>query len=247
MPYPIGHAAESARERAALGRLGGLIMSRAATESLGVGDADAPPPPALPSVAPALEPARDATPDRPRAPPVEPPSAARPLTAAAVYAAHAQDVWKSLHRLGVRGPDLEDMLQEVFVVVHRRLDSYDGVTRLTTWLFGICLRVASAYRRRGYRRHEGNAEAVSDEMSAPGVSPEDAAARRQATEHLVRILDEMDPEKRAVFVMFELEQLPSAEIAELLGVPVGTVYSRVHAARRVFAEAAAKLRAGGAR
>jgi RNA polymerase sigma-70 factor, ECF subfamily len=67
---------------------------------------------------------------------------------------YADFVWRSLQRLGVTPISLEDALQDVFVVVHRKLNSYDGTCKLSTWLFGICLRVASAYRRRAYLRHE---------------------------------------------------------------------------------------------
>jgi DNA-directed RNA polymerase specialized sigma24 family protein len=68
---------------------------------------------------------------------------ARPLDVERVHAAHADFVFRSLSRLGVREPDLLDMLQEVFVIVHRRAGSYDGTSKLTSWLFGICLRVAA--------------------------------------------------------------------------------------------------------
>lgn len=76
------------------------------------------------------------------------------LDVSRVYREQAGFVWASLQRLGVRAPDLEDVLQEVFVVVHKRLGTFDGSSKITTFLFGICLRVASAYRRRGFRRNE---------------------------------------------------------------------------------------------
>src|SRR4029079_6330881 len=70
-----------------------------------------------------------------------------------IYQANADFVWRSLQRLGIRDPDLDDVLQEVFVVVHQRLHTFDGSAKMTTWLFAICLRVASASRAAGLRAH----------------------------------------------------------------------------------------------
>lgn len=180
--------------------------------------------------------------------PIDAATRGRPLDVAAVHAAHADFVWRSLHRLGVREPDLPDMLQEVFVVVHRRQDSYDGQARLTTWLFGICMRVAAAYHRRAWRRRERPTDLSAPEteldggaVSIPPSDPERAAELSQARARLATILDQMDLDKRAVFVMYELEGVSCGEIAALLDVPVGTIHSRLHSARKFFADAAAKL------
>lgn len=161
---------------------------------------------------------------------------------AQIYAAHASFVWASLHRLGIRDADLEDVMQEVFVVVHRKRDTFDGRSKLTTWLFGICMRVASAYRRRGYRRHE-TCMAEPPEPIAEGASPEADLFAARARETLAALLDELDLERRVVFVMFELEEIGCDEIASVVGVPVGTVYSRLHAARRDFQKALARKHA----
>jgi RNA polymerase sigma-70 factor (ECF subfamily) len=171
---------------------------------------------------------------------------ARPLDVTAIHAAHARFVWTSLDRLGVRAADLEDMLQEVFVVVHQRLHTFDGSAQMTTWLFGICLRVAAAYRRRAWVRREQMVDAVPESVAECGA-PDEATASRQARARLSAILDEMELERRAVFVMFELDELPCDEIARMMGVPVGTVYSRLHAARKDFARALTRLRAREAR
>lgn len=167
------------------------------------------------------------------------------LDVSAVHDAHADFVWLSLQRLGVREADLEDMMQEVFVVVHRNLASFDGSSKLTTWLFGITLRVASGYRRKAHRRRE---ELVDDVPDAAGdASPEDEASRNDERRELDRILDELDLEKRAVFVMFEIDEMSCDAIASILGVPVGTVYSRLSAARKGFADAVKRRRAREAR
>ena len=165
------------------------------------------------------------------------------LDVAAVYEAHAGFVWKSLQRLGVRDPDLDDVLQEVFVVVHQRIATFDGSSRMTTWLFGIALRVAAGYRRRGFRRRETCVAEPPDDLTRASSSPEEALVAAQNRSRLADLLDELDLEKRAVFVMFEIDELPCDEIAQTIGVPVGTIYSRLHAARKDFQKALARMHA----
>ncbi len=156
------------------------------------------------------------------------------LDVLSIHEAHADFVWRSLQRMGVRDADLEDQMQEVFVVVHNRIGSFDGSSRMTTWLFGIALRVAAAYRRRSHRRHEQVVADVPEPALPAQDGPEDAAIAREARARLLEILDLMDLEKRAIFVMFELEELSCDAIAETLGVPVGTVHSRLNTARKDF-------------
>jgi RNA polymerase sigma-70 factor, ECF subfamily len=172
------------------------------------------------------------------------PAHTRPLSAAEAHALHADFVWRSLARLGVHDDDLADTLQEVFLVVHRRLHTYDGSAKLTSWLFGICLRVARAYRRRAYRTRERPLSEAREPAVPDAYDVERALAARQ---QLAAILDAMPLEKRAIFVMFEIDGMSSQEIAESLDMPVGTVHSRLHAARRVFAQALGRMRARAAR
>jgi RNA polymerase sigma-70 factor (ECF subfamily) len=171
---------------------------------------------------------------------------AEALDVTRLHAEHAAFVWATLQRLGVRDADLEDMLQEVFVVVHKRLDTYDPNARATAWLFGIAVRVAAAYRRRAYRRHEHTVDPFP-EPSCDDSGPEASASAVQARRRLEAILDEMDLEKRAVFVMFEIDELPCEEIAATLGVPVGTIHSRLYTARQAFAKILARHQARDAR
>jgi RNA polymerase sigma-70 factor (ECF subfamily) len=161
---------------------------------------------------------------------------------ASIHARHAEFVWLTLQRLGVAEPDVEDLLQEVFFVVHRRLDSFDGSSRMTTWLFGICVRVVASYRRRAFRRRERSVDQVPEQATAETESPESAMLAHEARERLRAVLDLMDLEKRAIFVMFEIDELSCEAIAEMLSVPTGTVYSRLHAARRAFQRALERLR-----
>jgi RNA polymerase sigma-70 factor (ECF subfamily) len=170
------------------------------------------------------------------------PDAASAPTVEDVYRTHADFVWKALQRFGVRAPDLDDVLQEVFVVVHKKLPSFRGDAQMTTWLYGICLRVASVYRRRSHVRREMDREELEERHSVDRESPEDHLAEHQRHLVLGRLLDELDVEKRALIVMFEIDELPCEEIAGILGVPVGTVYSRLHAARKSFAAAVTRFR-----
>ena len=171
----------------------------------------------------------------------EPAPAAAP-TVEDVYLIHADFVWRALQRFGVRTPDLDDVLQEVFVVVHKKLPSFRGDAQMTTWLYGICLRVASVYRRRSHVRREKDLEELEERHSVETENPEDHLAEHQRRLVLERLLDELDVEKRALIVMFEIDELPCEEIANILGVPVGTVYSRLHAARKAFAAAVTRFR-----
>ena len=130
-----------------------------------------------------------------------------------VHAEHAEFVWLTLQRMGVAPADVEDCLQDVFVVVHQRLGTFDGSSRMTTWLYGICIRVAAAYRRRAHRRRERVGEDM-DEAVDEAESPEAAASRREGRERLLRVLDEMNLEKRALFVMFGIDEVSCEDVAE---------------------------------
>jgi RNA polymerase sigma-70 factor (ECF subfamily) len=165
------------------------------------------------------------------------------LSARDVYEQHGNFVWRSLQHLGVRSADLEDLGQEVFVTVHRKLETFDGRSKLTTWLFGICLNLVLRHRRRAYLRleflHAEPPERI--DPSTPEVRYEEEEARLR----LSQLLAKLSPERRATFVLFEIEGVSCEEIAELTSVPVGTVYSRLHLARKQVAATAARLRRSG--
>lgn len=151
---------------------------------------------------------------------------------AAIYDEYFDFVWRSLRRLGVAAGLLEDALQDVFLVVHRRLAEFEQRSSLKTWLFGICLRVASDYGRRGRGRPLG-AE-LGDLADPHAPDPLEQAARSEAVAFLDRQLDALDPDKRAVFILGELEGMSCPEIAEAVGANVNTVMSRLKAARALF-------------
>jgi RNA polymerase sigma-70 factor (ECF subfamily) len=160
----------------------------------------------------------------------------------AVFREHASSVWRALRRLGVREADVEDVAQEVFVVVHRRLPEFEGRSTLRTWLYGICVRAASDHRRRAHIRREQPSEGLAEErQSAPQLAE---LERAQARAWLDDALEGLDDDKRAVFVLYEIEELTMPEIAEALGCPLKTAYARLYAARdRV--QAVFRRKAGG--
>lgn len=151
-----------------------------------------------------------------------------------VYARHGNFVWLTLQRLGLAASDAEDVFQEVFIVVARRLAEFDGRARIETWLFRICIRKVHNHRRRAHRRREQLEEKPAEDCETSATPPDRAAEARQQQEQLQRILDAMAPTKRTILLMYEVEELSVGEIAETLGLPVGTVHSRLRAARQEF-------------
>jgi RNA polymerase sigma-70 factor (ECF subfamily) len=146
-----------------------------------------------------------------------------------LFREHGPFVWRTLRRLGLSETDADDLCQEVFLVAMRRLDSFEHRSSLSTWLYGISVRVAVAHRRRASTQREQPWASPPDVPTQSG--PHEAVSDRQAREILDRALDVLDDDKRAVFVLFELEQLPMAEVARALDCPLQTAYSRLHAAR----------------
>ena len=175
---------------------------------------------------------------------------ARPLAFEDVYRDELAFVWRSARRLGVRDAALDDVVQEVFVIVHRRLEQFEGRSSLRTWLFGITLRVTRDHRRSTARRQADVRPDVDLEaLPATTRDPGESAERAEAVRLLHALLDELDDDRRAIFVMSELEQLPMTEIALTMGLNVNTAYARLRSARQDFEAALARHRArdGGPR
>lgn len=147
-----------------------------------------------------------------------------------VFDAHAPFVWRVLRRLGVPASDVADLSQETFVVVHRRLGTFEGRSSLRTWIYGICVRVAADWRKRAHVRRE---HPVDEHPEPPptGDGPADELERRRALALVDRALAGLSPERREAFVLYELEELTLAEVAEVVGAPLQTVHSRLQAAR----------------
>lgn len=151
---------------------------------------------------------------------------------ARIFREHGAFVWRALRRFGVAPADVDDACQEVFVVVYRKLREYEGRSELRTWLYGIAVRVAAAHRRKSHVRHELVQEEPVEPERPLAADPETALSDREALALLDRALEALDDEKRAVFVLYEVEGLEMPEVAEAVGCPLQTAYSRLHAARR---------------
>lgn len=161
----------------------------------------------------------------------------------AVYDEWFEFVWRSARRLGVHEAALDDVAQDVFLVVYRRLAEFEGRSSLKTWLFGITLRVVADWRRTK-RRKGGLSELPGEDVLACARSgPSDELERAESARLLASILAELDDDKREVFVMIELEELTAPEVASVLSVPLNTVYSRLRVAREEFERSLARYRA----
>jgi RNA polymerase sigma-70 factor, ECF subfamily len=158
-----------------------------------------------------------------------------------VYEAHVAFVWRTLRTFGVTEAQLEDAVQDVFVVVHRRLAEWEGRAAITTWLFAIARRVASTHRRRG---SADRTEALVEEP-AGAADTFAAMSRADAARQVMAILDRMDEDKRIVFALVELEQLSVPQVARMLELNLNTAYSRLRLARAAFEHAARALHAEG--
>ena len=161
-----------------------------------------------------------------------------------LFRSHAQFVASFVFRLGVSTEAVDDVVQEVFLTAHRRGGYEEGPARPTTWLAEIALRVVSTHKRGVRRRRvDSNENAVSAAIS-PGAGPDEAAEQRQALRRVEVALEAIPVDRRAVFILFEIEEESSEAIAEGLGIPVGTVHSRLHKARREFQDAYDRLLRG---
>lgn len=168
---------------------------------------------------------------------------AHALTLADVYRLHADFVWRVLRRQGVEEHALEDLMHDVFLIVHRRLHEFDGRAAMTTWLYNITRGVASNHKR-GRAREQRRLRSVRPVPSS-ATDPEVAAGRGQAAQLVREFLDTLDPDKRRIFELVDLDGLAVPEAAEICRVNVNTAYSRLRAARRAFQDAVDRFRRTG--
>lgn len=171
------------------------------------------------------------------APPAEPAaSAGKGLVFEEVYEQYFEFVWRSLRLLGVARESLDDAVQDTFGVIVRQLPLFEGRSSLRTWVYGVAQRVAANHRR-GHRRKAAALEPL-EHHTLPSREP-DAHARaeaREAADLVVRFCKALEPDRRTLFVLGVLENVPAAEIAALLGIPINTVYTRTRALRLALRE-----------
>jgi RNA polymerase sigma-70 factor, ECF subfamily len=151
-------------------------------------------------------------------------------TAGDLFRTHGPYVWRALRYLGAPSAEIADLVQEVFVVVHRKIDTFEGRAELRTWIYGICLRVIAAHRRRARVQRE---DVVAEVPDVGAEAEQDESVERGQNRALLRAaLERLSPERRAVFVLYEIEELAMREVAEAVGCPLQTAYSRLYAARQ---------------
>lgn len=208
---------------------------------------------ALAAPSPSGPPGRDESPLPPLVVVAAPEPAAEPAAPLAVlpvfdaiYEEQLDFVWRMARRLGVPESSADDVVQDTFVVLHRRLAEYDGETPIRRWLMGILSRVVSEHRRRYRRKDAANvphAEESERALASSAPAPSAEAEQSEAVRLLDALLAELDPDKRELLVLAQLEELTVPEISELLDANVNTVYARLRAARKDFDAAYARHRA----
>jgi RNA polymerase sigma-70 factor (ECF subfamily) len=161
----------------------------------------------------------------------------------AIYRAQFKNIWNFLSFLGIPRRDLEDVTHDVFVTVYRRLHTYDPLRPLRPWLTGVAVRVASDYRRRAHTYREVIMADVCP--TEPRADAEAQLSKKQGLEILLRALDTLSFEHRAIIVLCEIEEHSVVEVAELLELPQNTLYSRLRRAREQFTTAVRSLSSRG--
>jgi RNA polymerase sigma-70 factor, ECF subfamily len=151
------------------------------------------------------------------------------LSVASVFRSHLRFVWRVLHYQGVRSADVQDMAQEVFVIVHRRFAEFKPGTSMRSWLYAICWHVASQHRRRSPTRREVPLEL--DALLAPTQTPEQRVGSKRRLELLNKAMSALNESQQLVFFLYEVEGMEMQEVAEAVGCPLQTGYTRLHAAR----------------
>jgi RNA polymerase sigma-70 factor (ECF subfamily) len=172
----------------------------------------------------------------------EAPAGAAAPSFEAIYEEHFDFVWRSLRRLGVPEAGADDAVQDVFLAVYRRLGEFEGRSSIKTWLFGFALRVARDARRRAARK--GTPEPLEATLADRAPSPLEQVEQARALRLFDDALGELDDDRRAVFVMGEIEGMTAPEMAEVLGIKLNTAYSRLRLARRDLEAALARRRGG---
>lgn len=158
----------------------------------------------------------------------------------ALFEEHFGYVWNTLRHFGIRASDLEDLAHEVFLRVHERLDECDPTRPLRPWLFAFAYRVAAAHRR--LARHRVEVLGVDVEPVDDVARADDALIRSEDCELALKALEAIEIDRRAVFVLHEIDGVPIPEVASALGIPTSTAYSRLRLARQEFNLAAKRLR-----
>jgi RNA polymerase sigma-70 factor (ECF subfamily) len=157
----------------------------------------------------------------------------------AIYNQYVDFVWSSAGHLGA-GPDIiDDVVQDVFIVIHSKISTLQRPEALRSWIYGIVRRTVSDYRR-SRRTRDAAGATLSAEPKSSRPSPLDLAERNAELELLESVLAKLDEPKREVFVMVEILEMTVPEVVQSLEIPLNTAYSRLRLARQAFEEALAR-------
>jgi len=148
-----------------------------------------------------------------------------------LYREQAPAVWRAIRRFGVQPHDVEDVAQEAFLIAHRNLASFDGRSSLRTWMYGIAWRCAVNFRRKERKHEDHQVEEKHSDLAAQPAPQFDAVEQKQARQLLDELLEQLPQLQRAALVLYELENVSVAEIAEIMDCPAPTIYSRLRLAR----------------
>lgn len=149
-----------------------------------------------------------------------------------LFKTHGPALVRFLRYLGVGDSDRDDALQEVFLVVHRRMHELPEIEKVSAWLRAIAYNVARNWRRsRKRERAKSTVDIATTELASPSTGPEESLERTRARERLITLLTQLSEDQRSVIVLFEIEQLPMRQVAEIVGCPLQTAYSRLHSAK----------------
>lgn len=158
---------------------------------------------------------------------------------AVVYREYQGFVWRTLYHFGLRSDGINDAVQEVFVVAHRRLGDFDGRSSIKNWLYGIARRVAADMRKKDQRA----SAKLRLLRSLPAGGEASMCDQLSASELVEVLLESMGDEQREVFILAEIEGMTAPEITEVTGININTVYSRLRSARGCFHREARRIRA----
>jgi RNA polymerase sigma-70 factor, ECF subfamily len=156
-----------------------------------------------------------------------------------IYKQYLDFVWSSAGHLGAGTDVIDDVVQDVFIVIHSKLATLERPEALRSWIYGIVRRTVSDYRRSRRTREAAGARLDAESKSNP-PSPLDIAERNADVDLLERLLAELDEQKREVFVMVEVLEMTVPEVVQALDIPLNTAYSRLRLARQDFEEALAR-------
>ena len=162
----------------------------------------------------------------------------------AVYRGEIAWVVHTLRRLGVPTASLEDVAHDVFVAVHRHLASYDPARPIRPWLFSFAYRMARDHRALAHHRREAGGAPI-EHATDPALPADERIDQERRRLLLQAVLAELDFDKRSMVLMHDLEGMTVPAIAEVLGIPVNTAYSRLRLARAEFERTLERL--GGLR